>query len=253
MKRNLLALALALTFATFASAQDAPPTAPPENALKSESGLAWLVVKEPTGDRTPAADEFVTLDYTGWRDGKVFDSTAKHPTLKTFGLAKLWPGLRQVVETMKVGEARRIWIPGTLAPKNAAVVMDVELLEISQPLQVPADVAAPPADAERSRSGLAWKVLTPGTGTTHPTAKSFVSVHYTGWTTSGEMFDSSYLSGAPAAFTLDQVIAGWREGVQLMTVGEKRRFWIPAKLAYRDQRGMPQGMLVFDVELLKFN
>ena len=78
-------------------------------------------------------------------------------------------------------------------------------------------------------------------------------MHYSGWTTDGQLFDSSVMRGEPASFGLFQVIAGWTEGVQLMVEGEKRRFWIPAKLAYGEnpQGGAPAGMLVFDVELLK--
>ena len=66
------------------------------------------------------------------------------------------------------------------------------------------------------------------------------------------MFDSSVLRGQPSTFPLNQVIKGWTEGVQLMVVGEKRRFWIPGNLAY-DGLGRPdapKGMLVFDIELL---
>ncbi len=99
--------------------------------------------------------------------------------------------------------------------------------------------------------GLASKVLQPGTGTDHPAATSRVTVHYTGWTTDGKMFDSSVTRGQPATFALNQVIPGWTEGVQLMVVGEKRRFWIPGGLAYEGQQGAPQGMLVFDVELME--
>jgi len=65
------------------------------------------------------------------------------------------------------------------------------------------------------------------------------------------MFDSSVAKGEPASFSLDGVIPGWTEGVQMMVVGEKRRFWIPAKLAYEGQAGQPQGMLVFDIELIR--
>ena len=75
-------------------------------------------------------------------------------------------------------------------------------------------------------------------------------MHYTGWTTDGKMFDSSVARGEPASFALNGVIAGWTEGVQMMVVGEKRRFWIPAHLAYEGKDG-PQGMLVFDIELIK--
>jgi peptidylprolyl isomerase len=113
----------------------------------------------------------------------------------------------------------------------------------------PPDVKAPPADATKTSSGLAYKVLTPGKGTQHPTAQSEVTVHYTGWTTDGKMFDSSVARGKPLSFPLNRVIAGWTEGVQLMVVGEKTRFWIPENLAYRGQRA-PYGLLVFDVELI---
>ena len=117
-------------------------------------------------------------------------------------------------------------------------------------LAAPPDVAAPPANAQRTASGLAYRVLEPGTSRVHPQATSTVQVHYTGWTTNGEMFDSSVQRGQPASFRLDQVIPGWTEGLQLMTVGEKTRFWIPAEQAYNNRPGRPQGMLVFDVRLL---
>jgi hypothetical protein len=120
-------------------------------------------------------------------------------------------------------------------------------------LPAPEDVGAVPEGAERTASGLASRVLRAGTGTAHPTVASTVSVHYTGWETNGRMFDSSRTSGAPASFPLGGVIAGWTEGLQLMVVGEERRFWIPADLAYGEtppRPGMPSGMLVFDVELL---
>ena len=118
-------------------------------------------------------------------------------------------------------------------------------------IPAPADVAAPPADASTTASGLATKVLTPGTGTQHPRATSRVNVHYSGWTTDGQMFDSSVARNEPISFGLNQVIPGWTEGVQLMVEGETRRLWIPEQLAYAGMRGAPQGMLVFDVELIK--
>ena len=118
-------------------------------------------------------------------------------------------------------------------------------------IPAPADVAAPPSDATKTPSGLATKVLTPGTGSAHPRANSRVKVHYSGWTTDGQMFDSSVARNEPISFGLNQVIAGWTEGVQLMREGETRRLWIPETLAYGGRSGAPQGMLVFDVELIK--
>lgn len=120
----------------------------------------------------------------------------------------------------------------------------------SPSIPAPPDVSAPPADAVRTPTGLVSKVLSPGTGTRHPRPNSQVVVHYTGWTADGKMFDSSVTKGEPASFSLDGVIAGWTEGVQMMVVGEKRRFWIPAKLAYEGKDG-PQGTLVFDIELIR--
>lgn len=120
-------------------------------------------------------------------------------------------------------------------------------------IAAPPDVAAAPADAEKSASGLAWKVLTPGTGEQPASPEDGVEVHYTGWTTDGKMFDSSVQRGMPAKFKLNRVIKGWTEGVQMMKKGEKRRFWIPGSLAYGDtptRPGAPAGTLVFDVELL---
>jgi FKBP-type peptidyl-prolyl cis-trans isomerase len=122
--------------------------------------------------------------------------------------------------------------------------------EATPAIPAPPDVSAPPPDAVRTATGLASKVLTPGTGTRHPRPNSQVVVHYTGWTTDGKMFDSSVARHEPFTTGLDGVIAGWTEGVQMMVVGEKRRFWIPARLAYEGKDG-PQGTLVFDIELIR--
>lgn len=109
-----------------------------------------------------------------------------------------------------------------------------------------------PPDAQKTASGIAWKVLQPGTGTAHPAPSSRVLVHYTGWTMDGKEFDSSVRKGKPFEYPLNRFIPGWIEGLQLMVKGEKRRLWIPAKLAYDGMPGRPQGMLVFEIELLDF-
>ncbi len=125
--------------------------------------------------------------------------------------------------------------------------------EVSDPLKAPADVAAAPADAEKTASGLASKVLKAGAGKENPRSFDKVKVHYSGWKTDGTLFDSSVQRGEPVTFPLNGVIKGWTEGVQLMVTGETRRFWIPAELAYGENPGggRPGGMLVFDIELLE--
>ena len=119
--------------------------------------------------------------------------------------------------------------------------------------ETPSDVQAPPTEAIKTASGLASKVLQAGKGQQKPAATDTVTVHYSGWTPDGKLFDSSVKRGQPTSFPLKGVIKGWTEGVQLMVEGEKRRFWIPADLAYGDNPsgGGPSGLLVFDVELIK--
>jgi peptidylprolyl isomerase len=238
----------------------APPdvAAPPDDAVKSKSGLATKVITPGTGTEHPKADDIVTVHYTGWSTkGAMFDSSYTRGKPSSFTVNRVIPGWGEAVQLMVVGEKRRAWIPEELAYKGRAdrpqgmLVFDIELVSFTaSPTTAPDDVAKAPADAQKTRSGLAYKVLRAGAGTVHPKGSSKVTVHYTGWTTDGKMFDSSVSRGQPATFPLDQVIPGWTEGVQLMVEGEKTRFWIPQRLAYDGQQGMPMGMLVFDVELI---
>lgn len=233
--------------------------APPADAQTTPSGLAWKVLTPGTGTTKPTADAKVKVHYTGWTtDGQMFDSSVKRGKPATFPLSGVIAGWTEGLQLMVVGEKARFWIPVDLAYKGmpgkpaGMLVFDVELLDISEPpapIPAPADVAAPPKDAKKTASGLAYKVITPGTGSTKPGPTSTVEVHYTGWTTDGKMFDSSVARGETASFPLNRVIAGWTEGLQLMVEGETTRFWIPVDLAYQNKPGRPAGMLVFDVEL----
>jgi peptidylprolyl isomerase len=230
--------------------------APPAAAKKTPSGLAYKQLRKGTGKIHPVPADRVTVHYTGWTtDGKMFDSSVQRGEPATFPLDGVIAGWTEGVQLMVEGEKMRFWIPEALAYQGQAgapagvLVFDVELLGITEGPKTPPDVAAPPKDATRTASGLAYKVLRKGTGTKHPTAESMVKVHYSGWTTDGKLFDSSVDRG-PMKFQLNRVIAGWTEGVQHMVEGEKARLWIPEALAYKGQAGAPKGMLVFDVELL---
>jgi FKBP-type peptidyl-prolyl cis-trans isomerase FklB len=105
-----------------------------------------------------------------------------------------------------------------------------------------------------TKSGLQYEVLTEGTGK-KPKATDTVRCHYEGRLLDGSVFDSSYKRNAPADFGLQQVIAGWTEGVQLMSEGSKFRFYIPYMLAYGEGGAgamiPPFATLIFDVELIK--
>jgi FKBP-type peptidyl-prolyl cis-trans isomerase len=262
-RMHILLSVVLLVFAVPAFAAQTPPsqipappdvTAPPTDATKAPSGLITMVEKPGTGKDHPAKDEVVTVDYTGWTsDGKMLASTVTRGKPATLPVNRVLPGLGEGIQMMVIGETRRLWVPQSLAYKGqqgkpaGTLVFDVTLLDL--PTRAPADVKAPPADAKRTSSGLAYKVLTPGTGTRHPKKIDEVTVHYTGWTTDGKMFDSSVARGQPSTFPLDHVIPGWTEGVQLMVEGETMRFWIPERLAYQGKQA-PFGMLVFDVQLI---
>ena len=153
--------------------------------------------------------------------------------------------------TSSVLIATLVVIGVALVGPASALPQQTALSQQTAAYQAPPDVKAPPADAEKSKTGLATKVITPGTGTEHPTPADRVTVHYTGWTTDGKMFDSSFARGKPSTFPLGSVLTGWTEGVQLMVIGEKRRMWMPEKLAFKGADGRPRGMVVFDIELLE--
>ncbi len=237
----------------------------PADAETSATGLVSKVITKGTGKQKIALTDLVTMHYSVWSsDGKILDSSKLNGAPITASLDKLQiPGWKEGVQLMVEGETRRLWIPEKLAfgenpPEGAPkgiICMEVEAISVKQapkPPEVPADVAAAPADAEKTASGLASKVIQKGTGTKKPKATDTVEVHYSGWTLDGKMFDSSVARGETTSFPLNGVIKGWTEGLQLMVEGEKRRFWIPADLAYGENPGggRPGGMLCFDVELV---
>ena len=258
--------------ATIAFAEPIPPpndvAVPPADAEKTASGLASKVLTPGKGTAHPSKTDLVTVHYTGWTtDGKNFDSSVPGGKPVTFPLDKVIAGWTEGVQLMVAGEKRRLWIPEELAYKGkpgrpaGMLVFDVELVSFkaaapketsTDPTKVPDDVHTPPSDAKRTGSGLSYKILKQGTGRQHPERTSSVTVHYSGWTKDGKLFDSSYQQHQPMTFRLDRVVPGWTEGLQLMVEGEKCRFWIPEPLAYAGQ-GPVDGDLVFDIELIKID
>lgn len=234
--------------------QEAPK--PPEDTEKTAGGVAYKITKEGAGDK-PGADQIVTFHFTAkTMEGQKVQDTREQPSPPSVPLDKLPPALGELLADMKAGEQRQSWLPEPQAP-GGFIVADLELISFKTappPPPVPEDVAAVPADAVTTESGLAHKLIAAGAGEEKPKATDTVKVHYSGWMTDGKMFDSSVTRGEPTEFPLNGVIKGWTEGVQLMVVGEKRRFWIPEGLAYGPLvpgSDRPGGMLVFDIELLE--
>ena len=103
-------------------------------------------------------------------------------------------------------------------------------------------------------SGLQYQILNKGEGSVHPSSSSVVTVHYHGTLLDGTVFDSSVDRNESISFPLNRVIRGWTEGVQLMVVGDKFKFFIPSRLAYGNSATgniTPGSLLIFEVELLE--
>ncbi len=261
-----------------AKAETAPPpppsdvASPPADAKKTDKGVAYKILKAGKGGPKPQPTDTVRVHYTGWTtDGRMFDSSVIRNEPAEFSLGGVIAGWTNGLPVMSAGDKARFWIPEELAYKGSPgrpqgmLVFDIELLEIKAPAAhadtpahggaadpaTPTDVAKPPGDAKKTPKGVFYKVLKAGKGGAKPTPQDTVKVHYSGWTTDGKLFDSSVKRGSPAEFPLGGVIPGWTDGLQVMSVGDKVRFWIPEELAYKGNPGGPQGMLVFDVELLE--
>lgn len=238
-----------------------PPEAPdnlasaPTTAATLAKGLQLVTLEAVETIDKPEIQDAVTIEFTSWDPaGKVLDASVWNPEPTTIELESVPEGIRVAMLTMSTGEKIRMWVPKELHDGDNAIVTDMRLLSIERrpaPIPAPADVAAPPKNAKKTRSGLRYIVLErKSTSARKPKSTSQVEVHYTGWKTDGTMFDSSVTRGTPATFPLDRVIAGWTEGLGLMRPGQRFRFWIPESLAYQGKEGMPEGMLVFDVELI---
>jgi peptidylprolyl isomerase len=109
-------------------------------------------------------------------------------------------------------------------------------------------------DVIQTASGLQYQVLQKGGGSKHPSASTTVKVHYHGTLLDGTIFDSSVDRGQPISFSLNQVIKGWTEGVQLMVEGDKFKFFVPSDLGYGNSstgKITSGSLLIFEVELLE--
>jgi FKBP-type peptidyl-prolyl cis-trans isomerase len=232
----------------------------PDDAEKSPGGVPYkLLGKTGTSNDRPGRNDTVTVHYTAWKtSGETYFSTRDRDKPQQMQLGTVGVGWGEALGMMTVGETRRLWLTpeqaytprlGSRAPREL-MVYEVELVAIAHAPEVPADVAAPPADAVKTPSGLAYKLLSPGKGTDKPAAHDRVEIHFTGWTPEGRMVDSTLVRKRPRSGPLFKEMPGWVEGVQTMTAGEKKRFWIPESLTAGT--GKKTGPLVFDLELVGF-
>ncbi len=241
-----------------------PLAAPPAEARETASGISYVVLKPGADANRMASGEFIEFIADVWSADGVTRANSREsgPQLASVArLAREQPGLARAILTSPVGETRRWWFqadrlkPGYPGMPDLAHVVDLTVLGAKDPLQTPTDLAAPPADAQRTGSGIAYRVLKRGPGGPKPTLSSTVEIHYSGWTSYGRLFDSSVKRDQRAVFPLRQLIPGWQEAVPLMSRGDTFRFWIPGSLGYDNapaSPNAPRGTLVFDITLYDF-
>jgi len=244
--------------------QALPPPAdcaePPQDAQRLASGAATRILHAGSGPERAADNDIVTLDHSVWkRDGTVVDSTKLVGQPMVQPLHGLVARLREVVAQMAVGETRLLWLPdhtptgdGPSAPTTPfATTLELTLVSLVKAPATPRDLAGPPPKAKRTASGLGYQLLAKGHGA-RPSPQSSVELLHTTWSSDGKVVESTAMAKTSALYGPRDLLPGLREGVALMRVGDKMRFWLPAQLAYGEQprQGRPAGPLVADVELL---
>lgn len=235
------------------------------------AGLKIRDLKEGTGDPVLPGSR-VKVHYTGWlTDGSVFDTSkekGKQPV--EFSLEGVIAGWTQGIPGMKKGGIRKLVIAPELGygsrrqnkiPENSTLIFEVELLEDvpvvfgpGKPMSDGSDGGTSDPGLKDIGDGLKIRDLKEGTGDAVKPGAS-VTVHYTGWTVNGNVFDSSKKTGNPVTFSLDGVVKGWGKGIPGMKPGGIRKLVIPAALGYGEQGSPPNipagATLIFEVELVK--
>ena len=229
----------------------------PAKAIESATGMQYMVLQPAKPGAVSIKPDFFEYRVTLWQQdasGKYVanESGTLRANFKT--LAKSAPALARAALLSPVNETRRWWF--SLAGNSSqAQIIDLTVLGNVDPAPAPADVAAVPANANKTASGLAYRVIKKANaGGGYPTAQSVITIDYSGWTPDGKLFDSSVTRGEKATFPLSGLISGWKEGLTLMSPGDTYRFWIPGHLAYDSipNANGPKGMLIFDVTLYSF-
>jgi FKBP-type peptidyl-prolyl cis-trans isomerase len=242
------------------------------------SGLQYEALEEGAAEgMTPASTDLVVFEYAAsTSDGVEFDSSRARgaaPQVRVGDLGFDMPGLAEGLQLMSEGDRYRFFIPPDLAygdevgpgapfGPNETLIFDVELIKVQNAARNLERAKAFLAENARktgiksTSSGLQYEVISEGPEDgKSPAETDMVEVHYQGTLTNGTEFDSSYARGQPTTFPLDRVISGWTEGLQLMSEGDKFRFFIPPELAYGERGGPggsigPNEALVFEVELI---
>lgn len=244
-----------------------PYDATGKDTITTETGLRYCIISKGKGPKVESG-MMVKVHYTGFfENGKVFDSSVERgePIDIPIGKGMVIKGWDEGICKLNVGDKAKLFIPYKLGygevakghiPAKSNLIFDVEVISAEQgKTAVPFDVKG--KDTLTTASGLKYIIIQNGSGNT-PVKGNTVKVDYTGYFTSGKIFDSSVERNSPFSFVLGEgnVIAGWDEGIALLKKGSKARLIIPYNLGYgeADFGTIPgKSTLIFDVELLDVN
>lgn len=232
-----------------------------EDVTVTESGLQYRVIEEAEGV-TPSDESIAIMHVLNTRvDGSVIANTYNQNQPAALPVSNLLPGLEEGLKLMSRGSTYEFVLPSDLTlnssgqppqgvPKGAALIYEVELLELDPEFL---ETNAQRQDVEVTESGLQYRVIEEGTGGS-PGPESVVQVNYTGTLIYGATFDQS-AENSPAEFSINGVIEGFGEGLQLMSEGSTFELFLPAELAYGDNPPpqsiiYPGATLIFELELV---
>jgi peptidylprolyl isomerase len=236
-----------------------------KDTLTTASGLQYIIMSKGSGKKVEIGNR-VKVHYSGFfTNGDKFDSSVDRdqPIEITLGMRQVIPGWEEGIALLSVGDKAKLIIPYNLAygesgrppviPPKSTLVFDVEIVDAVE-VQRPTPFVVEGLDTLQTESGLKY-IMVKQTSGKRALAGNKISVHYTGFFESGEIFDSSIERGQPLEFEVGKgmVIPGWDEGLQLLHVGEKARLIIPWQLGYGENGYGPipaKATLIFDVELI---
>lgn len=246
------------------------------NLKEIATGLQFRDLKEGMGEACPEGAS-VTVHYVGWlTNGTEFDNSRKRGEPAKFALTGVIRGWTLGIPGMKPGGVRKLVIAPKMGygpiqkgdiPPNSTLIFEVELISANapagarnvttgpgRPLSDNSNGGTDDAELKDLEGGLKYRDVKEGSGDAVK-AGATITIHYTGWTVDGNVFDSSKKTGMPATFPLGRLIPGWQKGIPGMKPGGIRKLVIPGALGYGpDGSGdniPPNATLVFEIELVK--
>lgn len=239
---------------------------PPKGGVNLGEGLYYLTLKEGESDELVDFYDLVEVKYTGWNftTGEMFDTSDRvvNPFAVMVGSEGVIKGWQEVLPHLSLGQKVRVWIPEHMAypgsKRQATQGMLVFDMEIVSHKKAPfeEDISEypiiPPKKLKATATGIKSLVLDEGEGKS-PEADSRVVIYDSKWSDKGEVIRSTRQLQRKLELDLSITLPGVREAIQMMKVGEKRRFWIPKELLYGDNppANYPPTGWIWDVELLE--